>query len=337
MIDLAAVARATTRRAAFLCLPVLSAAVSVRVAHAAPSEPSAADKETSRSLYVEGARLLEAHDYAGAERSCRGAHAIIRVPTSSACLARALEGLGRLVEARDAFLEATRYPVATGEPQVFTDARDAASVEAESLSKRIPTIVLDVTGPLERARLRASIDGAAVAPETVRLPRKVDPGRHVVVLFAAGFRQARVEVTVAEGQEQHVGIDLHPSQGDSAEQPVASAAGTPTVGPIPPFAFVAWGVGVAGLATGIGVGLAAGSKDSTLAGECTGTSCPPSARGDLDSFHTLKTISTISYVVGAAGAAGGFALWLALRPARAAEPAARLWFGPASAGVAGAF
>ncbi|MGH7441015.1 MAG: hypothetical protein ACRENE_35525 [Polyangiaceae bacterium] len=311
--------------------------MSVRTAQAAPSEPSAADKETSRSLYVEGARLLEAHDYAGAERSCRGAHAIIRVPTSSACLARALEGLGRLVEARDAFLEATRYPVAPGEPQVFTDARDASSGEAESLSRRIPTIVLDVAGPPERTRLRASIDGAAVAPETVRLPRKVDPGRHVVIVFAAGFRQARVEVTAAEGQEQHVGVDLQPSQVDATQQPVASSAVSPTASSISPLAYVAWGVGVAGLATGIGIGLAAGSKDSTLAGECTGTSCPPSARGDLDSFHTLKTISTISYVVGAAGAVGGFAFWFALRPAHSAEPAARLWFGPASACVAGTF
>jgi hypothetical protein len=317
-------------------------AVSFAATAGRAAEPSAADKETSRGLYREGMRLFDAHDYAGAERACRGAHALVQAPTSASCWAKALESLGRLIEARDAFLEAVRYPATAGEPAVFTSARDAARVEADALAARIPTIVLVVSGVSEGAALAATVDGASMAPDTVRLPRKIDPGKHVVVVEAPGARPVSVEVNAFEGRVQQVpvaivaasetGASPAPSVALTAPEP-STHAETATRWPV----YAALGVGAVGLAVGAIAGLAAGSKDATIAAECDGNKCPPTARGDIDSFHAVAALSTASYVVGAAGAVVGATLWLIAPRASASATSAHLWIQPGSGGLAGTF
>ena len=332
-------------RAALVAATALSAvcAACLVTTAARAGEPSAGDKETSRGLYREGMRLLEAHDYAGAERACRGAHALVQAPTSASCWARALESLGRLIEARDAFLEAARYPTAPGEPPVFTSARDAAHAEADALAVRIPTMVLVVTGVAESTALTASVDGAPLAPDTVRLPRKVDPGRHVVVVEAPGGRAVRVEVTAPEGRTQQVPVELA-SSADGSPAPVAAlgpvdAPVRTAEGPSRMPMFASFGLGAAGLVVGVAAGLAAGSKDASLAAECHGSVCPPSAKSDIDGLHSLSTVSTVGYVVGAVGVTAGAAFWL-LSPHASSSgsgTSARVWLGPGSGGVAGTF
>jgi hypothetical protein len=298
---------------------------------ASAAGPSADDRETSRSLYAEGMELLDAHDYAGAERACGGAHALVKAPTSAACWARALEGLGRLVEARDVFLEAVHFPVAMDEPGVFTSARDASRVEADSLSKRIPAVTLVVSGAPSSSPLRVTIDGVSVPGETARLPRRTNPGTHTIVVAAPGFESTTVTVQAGEGEDRRVDVVLHsaPSTATAAEVPSARVKQPRAI------ALVAGGVGVAGLVFGIASGLAAQSKHTALAGECSGGQCPPSAQGEIDSFHSLRTLSTIGYVVGAAGIVGGVVLWLTAPTS--AGPALGMRLDPTSARVVGAF
>jgi phosphohistidine phosphatase SixA len=47
------------------------------------AEPSAADRDTSRSLYAQGMEALDKHDYASAERACGGAYALVKVSTAA--------------------------------------------------------------------------------------------------------------------------------------------------------------------------------------------------------------------------------------------------------------
>jgi hypothetical protein len=305
---------------------------------AAAADPSPADKETSRALYAQGIQALDAHDYAAAEKACGGAHALVKAPTSAACWARALEGLGRLVEARDEFLEAARFPIAADEPAVFASARTTSRAEADSLAKRIPSLTLVVQGPSDLSGLRVNIDGASVPPETALLPRKLNPGGHSITVVSRGFEPTTVDVQLSEAEDRRVELVLH-AQGVSPP-PTATAPTEPppqstSHGP-PLIAIVVGGVGVAGVVVGVATALAATSKHTTLQGECSGSTCPPSAQGDLDSFHTLRTVSAVGYVVGALGIAGGVALWL-LAPKQADAASARLWLSPGAAGVAGAF
>ncbi len=328
------------RRASTLATYAACVAVALHATPARAAEPSAADRDTSRALYAQGMEALDAHDYVSAERACGGAHALVKVPTSAACWARALEGLGRLVEARDEFLEAAHFPVKPDEPAVFASARDSSQAEADQLSKRVPTVTLVVSGPDGTAPLRVTFDGASLAPETARLARKANPGRHTITVAAKGFEPTTADVDVSEGENRRVNVALSPIAGAEAATTRApgEAPPAPTQGAhrVPTLAIVAGGVGVVGVVVGVATALAATSKHTTLLGECSGSTCPPSAKGDLDSFHVLRTVSAVGYVGGVVGIVGGAALWY-FAPSRPSDASTRVWVGPVSAGVMGAF
>jgi hypothetical protein len=302
------------------------------------AEPSPGDRETARSLGTQGIQALDARDYASAERECGGAYALVKAPTVGTCWARALEGLGRLIEARDVFVEVTHLPARPDEPAVFTSARDAAGTEAEALAKRVPTVTLVISGPPDTAPLRVALDGAIVKSETARLPRKVNPGSHTVSVSAPGFEPTTAQVTIAEGEDRRVEVLLRPSSGGTGPEPLTQRSATGS-GSLPVLAIVAGGVGLVGLAIGVSAGVAGGSKHSTLSGECdtaNGT-CPPSAASDLNSFHSLRTMSTVGYVVGALGLATGVVLFFALPTSKESPATTGLYVGPVSCGLARTF
>jgi hypothetical protein len=53
------------------------------------------------------------------------------------------------------------------------------------------------------------------------------------------------------------------------------------------------------------------NKHSTLSETCPATYCPPTARGDLDSYHTLGALSTAGFTVGGAALLASVVLFLA--------------------------
>src|SRR5580658_5605506 len=213
---------------------------------AGAAEPSAGDRETARGLGAQGVLALDAHDYTTAERACGGAFALVKAPTVGTCWARALEGLGRMLEARDAFVEVTHLPVMPDEPAVFTSARDAARTEAEALAKRVPTVTLVISGPPDTAPLRVAIDGAIVRSETARLPRKVNPGSHAISVSAPGFEPTTAQVTIAEGENRRIDVVLRPSSDGPGPESGAQRSATGG-GSLPVLPVVTAGVGVVGL------------------------------------------------------------------------------------------
>jgi hypothetical protein len=297
-------------------------------------ELSAGDRETARSLGTQGVQALDSRDFATAERACGGAYALVKAPTVGTCWARALEGLGRLLEARDVFVEVTHLPTRPDEPAVFTSARDAARTEAEALAKRVPTVTLAISGAPETTPLRVELDGAIVKSETARLARKVNPGWHAVSVAAPGFEPTTAQFTIAEREDRRVDVVLRPSSVGPGPQPVAQRSATPPVLPI-----VVGGVGLAGLVVGVSTGLAGSSKRSTLSGECdtaNGT-CPSSAASDLDAFHSLRTVSTVGYVVGALGLATGVVLFFLMPTSKESPSSTALYVGPAACGLVRTF
>jgi hypothetical protein len=277
-------------------------------------EPTAADRETSRAAYAAGVAALDQHDFASAERSCRGAHALVPVPTSASCLGRALVGLGRLVEARDAFSEAAHFPIRPDEPPVFTTARTSAQAEAERLSTRIPAVLLVVTGPSESALLTVTVDGASIAAETARLPRKVNPGRHVISVASVGFEPVRIDVEVSEGEERRVPVALRPSGIDTTganteisttPAPAPASSSTTRVGAP---AWTAFGVGGAGLVVGGVAAVLAFSSARSAKNHCVATACTPAAQTSINSAKTWATVSDIGFAVAGIGAAVGVGL-----------------------------
>ncbi len=220
-----------------------------------------------------------------------------------------------------------------------------ADEQLAGIEKRLPrlTIRLSAQTPTGTRVLR---DGVAVDPASFGSPVPVNPGAHIVTVSARGRSDRRFDVTVDEGGRGELTVEPGPKLGleppakaaDEATPTETDRVSSPSTASLnKPLALVALGVGVAGLATGIVAGLVGGSKHDTLTSECPQNLCPPSAHGDLDAFHTLRTVSTVGYVVGALGAAAGAVLWLTAPSGEPSATAPRAWLGPMSAGIGGRF
>lgn len=339
---------------AFLFSALLGAAAPVLCPTVARAEPSAADKETARSLMDEGDRKFSAKDYKGALDAYQGAHAIMGVPTTGIEVAKAQEALGLLVEARDTLLAITRLPAQPHESAAFARAREDAKARAPSIAARIPSLRVTVTGPAQGAELAVAVDGQSVPSAAATLPRKVNPGRHKVTVSSPGFVEQTRDVDIEEGKETALSFILVAGPGGVPAAPGAAppAQATNSAAAAPPpadtgttekssLAYVGLGVGalgVVGLAVGTIFGLKASSKWSDAKALCNPypTNCGTEGSNLGKDAKSAATVSTVGFIVGVVGVGTGAVLWFAA-PDKKTESGVALGVGPGSVTVKGAF
>ncbi len=278
---------------------LLAALVGARGALAqTPSE-----RLTARQLMDDADRYAEQKKFPEALRLYAAAHTIMHVPTTGLELARTLAAVGRLVEARETAFAVTRMPVEPNEPKPFKDARrDAALLDAE-LDKRIPTLRIALSGGADPAVVHASIGDAELPADAVTLPQRVDPGKRVVHVRAAGFAPVDREVDVPEGSTTVVHVDLD--------------AATSTPFGLPPLAIAGISIAAVGVTVGTITGLVSLDRASTAKTLCGSDpkNCDPSASSSIDSAKTYGWIATASFAIAIAG--GGLAAYTLLsRPAK---------------------
>ncbi len=283
------------------------------------AEPSAAQKETARTLMAEGRELREQHDLKGALARFQAADAMMNVPTTGLELARAQADLNLLVEARTTIRRLLSLPARDGEPAPFQEARSKAeSLDAE-LETRIASLRLVLQQPTPGELTRITIDGDAVAIAAVGMSYRVNPGHHRVAARAANG-SAEAEVDVGEHELADVTLEFHVDA--ASETPALSTGPTSGGSAMPTVTYVAGGIGIAGLIVGGVTGaLALSSKHAAEAG-CVNERCPPSTWSDLDRAHSYATISTVGFIVGAVGIGVGIGSFLMARPASAAASGA---------------
>jgi hypothetical protein len=174
----------------------------------ASADPSASDKETARALYEQGDKAFKEKKFADARKAFEGAYALVPVPSTGAALARTLAEVGALVEARDVYLAVQRMPATKGEPAPFTKARKEATEQGKTLAARIPTLRLSIEGAPASTPLQVFFDGDEVPAVAATLPRKVNPGRHAIVVKAPGYVDQVVTATVGEGGTTELSVSL---------------------------------------------------------------------------------------------------------------------------------
>ncbi len=269
------------------------------------AEPSAADVESARALYVEGLRLRDAGDLTNSSARFQAARALAPTPITTLEHGRALMLLGHWLEARDVLLTVDRLPVRPDESPKAANARVEARAIAEDLRVRIPTVTVSFVGRPD-GPLRLTVDGVAVPPEAVTAPRRLNPGKHVFVAEVDGAR-ARTEVVLADRQTKNASLSfLVASSNDDARGTAPRAAPGP----------VFWSgaaLGVAGLTIGSVAGVVALSKASTLSDICSGTHCPRANEGDVSTAKSMAAVSTVGFVLAGVGAAVATVAWM-LRP-----------------------
>ena len=321
---------------------LLAGMVGARTAHAQPSE---ADRASARSLAAEGYDALERKDYPTAVDRFRHADALVHAPTISVDLARALVGMGKLVEASERYQLVIREGVPKGSPASWRKALEDAQSEAADLEPRLAWVVIHVMGPLDP---EVTIDGLRVPEGAIGARRAADPGSADVRATAPGFEPASETITLKEGEEQTVTLVLKKSPVEpkplAAEPtPVATTQKKEESSKLP--AWIAFGVGGAGLVAGSITGVLALSAHSELETECPTGTCyltpenEHEVKSDLSRYHTFGTISGIGFVVAVAGGATGAVLLLTGSKTESPSQRAALWpvVGAKHLGVAGRF
>jgi hypothetical protein len=261
-------------------------------------------------MMQEGRDLRDKGDLKTALQRFKGADEIMHVPTTGLEVARTQVALGLLVEALDTIATIHKVPSAADDPQPFKDARLKADELDAQVESKVPSLSINVTGGAEGEIAAISVDGVSLPTSAAGVPRKVDPGRHVITARAASG-EAREEVTVAEGEKKDVMLTIVAGGGggEGGEQPDKGTTEGGTVVHSPSgLTYVGVVVGVLGIAAGTVTGIMTLGKASDVKNDtkdCPNKQCIPGTPGAdaLSSGNTLATVSTISFGVGVAGAA----------------------------------
>ena len=288
------------------------------------SEPSEATREQARGLAAQGYDALQRKEYALAEDLFRRADALVHAPTIVVDHARALVGLGRLVEAHERYELVMREGLPTNVPWSWQRAAADAERELAALKPRLAWLTIRVRGP---SKPTVEIDDRDVPRAALGVRRATDPGAHTIKVRASGYGSKEQSVTLGEGEVKvlEVSLELEGNAVDRAEldeqHPEERARGAAKVNATAPnntLAYVMLGIGGAGLVTGaVTGGLALGLR-SKLNEDCTDGVCHPQLeiqakryQKDIDRYRLLGTVSGVSFGAGVAAAAtGGVLLWL---------------------------
>ncbi|MCA9647402.1 MAG: hypothetical protein KC492_42220, partial [Myxococcales bacterium] len=269
-----------------------------------------------------GQKKYDAGDYAGALEAWQAADDIMHVPTTGIRLGKAQEKLGKLVEARDAWLEVARHPSEPNEPKAFTAARQEAAALAAAVEKRIPSITVTVSGVSPDVELEVSVDDVSVPPAAATLPRKVNPGAHHLRVGAVGYLVQEQDFSLEEAETRTLNVELarDPAAVTAPVAPPVEPAApppTPAPGPVAPpplsdpqadggggsntLAIVGFTLAGVGVVVGGVTGIMSATKTSDIKNDCEGNRCPTDSQSDIDSAKTLATVSNIGFGVGILG------------------------------------
>ncbi|HEX9294384.1 MAG TPA: hypothetical protein VF881_01070 [Polyangiaceae bacterium] len=249
-------------------------------------------------------------------------------------LADCNEKVGLITTAWTDFKDAIEIAAARADP------REAiARARVAMLEPKLPRLVIEVPAPAP-GDLEVQRDGHVVAPAVWGSAVPVDPGTHVIVAKASGYKPwittvelksdgAIVRVAVRPVEAERVPADVRKS-------PVAShGTSQRTIG------YVVGGVGLAGLVVGTVFLVRRASKvDERNSVDCPMDTCSSQDKAVqieqlTDQARTAATTATVGFIVGGAAiAAGGVLVLTSPSPSASARWTVQPWFARAGAGAA---
>jgi hypothetical protein len=291
---------------AALVLGLLCAVLFARPVRAQANE---ADRATARSLALEGHAALQNKDYKSAADRFGRADALVHAPTLVVDWARALQGLGRFVEAHEKYELVLREGVDSSSPKSWVRALEEAKKELDALKPRLGWVTVILREPSEAT---VTIDGIVVPPAALGVKRAADPGFPEVKATAPGYEPFKQTVTVGPGEEKSLEVTMI----KLPEQAAAPAPPSQDVYRGRPSktrriaSYVVLGVGGAGLLAGGVTGAMALKKRADLRSECIDSVCRSSSAKKISTYHTYGTVSAATLAIGVVGIGAGVVLLL---------------------------
>jgi hypothetical protein len=290
-------------------------------AHADGVMPAAAtpvQREQAQARFARGKELLGKKQYDAALAEFRASHEIVGSPNTRLELARCLRAMGRLVAA---YAELGRTAVEAKElvaqDNRYQRAFDSATAERAEIEPQLGFVALTIQNPADDTKV--TVGGEEIRRAAWAEPAPAVAGQTEVLVETPGHGPVKRTLTLVAGQKTALTVDA--MSGDQPAAPAAppppAVASEPSSSPLRTWAYVAGGVGVAGLVTFAVGGLMAHSTYNDLNSACNGGPCPPDKAGEISSGKTQQTLANIGLGVGIGGVAAGatlFALSLKMAP-----------------------
>jgi hypothetical protein len=187
--------------------------------------------------------------------------------------------------------------------ETFEERRRIAAEQIAVLSVSAPTLTVDVAAASPPSMI-VKFDGQLVPQSAYGVGRRVDPGLYAITAELDGKTVWSRNVTLEPGNQARVEVSMSPpaarANSNSSHQ---SATNEKHAAPRRTWTYVAGGVAVAGLTTGLVAGGLAYSHKHSIADNCPDLVCNSPGRRALDSARTEAKLSTGAFSVGLVGAA----------------------------------
>lgn len=277
----------------------------------AQGEPSANDIDTARTAFQQALDLRDKrHDLHGAIDKLKAAYALVPTPRIGLELGKTYQQSGLLVEARAAFLDVDRLPesvVVQGarrpESPEAKKARDDCRAAASDLDARIPSIVIRAHGEGQ-----VTVDGVNVPADSLTVPRRMNPGRHVVALMIEEGVGPRKIVDLREGsatttvdltvRAQNTNTNTHDVTTDVAPPPTLTLPENPTRKATLTWSYVLMGVGIAADVIALSVTTSAQKDCSSTSKVCPSLGSKTTAIGFAVVGDVLVGVGVVTFFVG---------------------------------------
>jgi hypothetical protein len=346
----------TSRFTALLVVAALASSIATPVAFA-QEQPQAENVAAARSLGLQGIKMADAGDCAGAIEKLSRAESLYHAPSILGRLGECQVNVGQIVVGTENLNRVVREELAPTAPKAFRDAQTRAKGVLNTALPKIAHLTVKID-PAD-AKPQVTVGGTSIPAALIGVERPTDPGTHEVLVSAPGYLPQKTSVTLAEGGSQELALKLEKDPNAAVATPAPATPPPVVVTPpmsTPPsdtgpkknntLAYVALGVGGAGLIVGGVTGFLALGKKSDLEG-CVDKKCPTSETDKLDSAKSLATVSTVGFAVGFVGVGAGIVLLLTGNGSSSAKATApklakqgvdvQPWFGGNSAGINGTF
>jgi hypothetical protein len=327
-------ARASTLLAVTVLL-LTSPAYAVGVS---PGSATPVQREQAQAMFMHGKALYDAKKYGDALAAFRSSMDIVASPNSRLYVARCLRESGKLVEA---YVEFDRTAVEANE-HAREDSRYArtgasARTERDAVAPNIGFLLVHVDHATAATTLR--VTGEEIRQAGWGEPVPVTPGDTEVVVETPPSSPTHRTVTLAAGEKKTVVIDAAPAPTELAAAPQTSRDPRS----LRTYAYVAGGVGVAGLLTFAIAGILSDSTYSDLSSTCHNRPCPSSKQSEVSTGQAQQTAADVGLgfaIVGLGIGATLFVLSLPPKtrgPEESSPPAVTVSLGPGSASLRGSF
>ena len=285
------------------------------------SVAAAQDSATAGALFEKGVADMEASQFASACPAIEESQRIDPRPgtlfTSAECNAR----WGKVARSAAQYQEyVDLVSRLTREQQQRHKARaDIARAQLSKLKPTVPTLTLVMPADAPAGTF-VTRNGEELKAAALGLPLPVDPGEYVIVTHVPGAPDHETKVAILLGENKRIALEISKPAGSAPAPTPAPAARTEAVPSSasrvdalePPHgsgrktaAYVAGGVGIAGIVVGSVSGILVLGKKSTVGDNCDGMSCNDTGLAAAKSGQNLAIISDIGFGVGIAGLALG--------------------------------